>query len=428
MKNKQTKLLHQSNRYLSLSILLIVSIWSVIFYFSMLDEIYDSIDDGLDNYKLLILQKAEIDSTVLHKNDFDESNYAIIEITKTRALATHDIHKDTLLYMQFEDDLEPVRLLTTAFQLKDHYYQLKVISSMVEEDDLIADLFWSIVFLYIALVSSIIWINNIVLKKLWQPFYKILTQLKHFRLDRARPLTPIPTQTTEFNELKDTADALVQHTLETYHHQKQFTENASHELQTPLAIVTTKLELLLERGDLKEGNADHIAQVLQIIERLTRLNKSLLLLAKIENKQFYAHETVDFHAIALQCIQDLEDIANFKEVQINLSISEELTVEMDATLANILLTNLIKNAIFHNHPGGKVELQLSNNSLRISNTGSEKALNTDKIFNRFHKESDAHSNTGLGLALVKAICQLYHYPVNYHYEGHQHIFEVKCKK
>ncbi|PIB35856.1 two-component sensor histidine kinase [Reichenbachiella sp. 5M10] len=427
MASKERKLLHQSNRYLSASILLIVSVWSVIFYFSMLDEIYDSIDDGLDNYKLLILQKAAIDSSVLHKNDFDESNYAIQEINRQYALQIHDVHKDTLLYMQFENDLEPVRLLTTAFELNQRYYRLQVISSMVEEDDLIADLFWSIVLLYLVLVISIIWINNIVLRKLWEPFYQILHQLKTFRLDSHQKLPPVETQTTEFNELKATANALIQHTVETYEHQKQFTENASHELQTPLAIATTKLELMLERNDLSGTGAEQIAQVLQIVERLTRLNKSLLLLAKIENKQYFDNQTVNLNHIARQCGEDLEDFAAHKQIHLHYHETNTLIVEMDPTLASILLNNLVKNALFHNHQNGEVTIHLTETQLSVSNTGKAQPLPSDKIFTRFHKESEKHSNTGLGLAVVQAICTLYQFSIRYHYDGLHH-FEVQFQK
>src|SRR5690606_1084412 len=148
------KLLNQSLKYLSISILLIVSFWSVIFYVNMIDEIHDSIDDGLDNYKLLIVQKADTDSTLLSKRYFDESNYAIREISQSAAIRVKDTYVDTLMYMPDEDDLEPVRMLTTAFENNGHYYELKVINSMVEEDDLIEDLFWAVFWLYIILVVS----------------------------------------------------------------------------------------------------------------------------------------------------------------------------------------------------------------------------------------------------------------------------------
>lgn len=423
------KLLNQSLQYLSISILLIVTIWSVIFYTNMLDEIYDSIDDGLENYKVLIIQKAKSDSTILHKIAFDESNYAIQEVSETYAQTIRERYTDTLLYMLSEEDLEPVRMLTTAFKHEDRYFQLQVISSMVEEDDLMEDLLWSTVWLYLILVASIIIINNIVLQKLWKPFYKILHQLKSFRLDSNEKLPDIQTNTTEFNELKIAANDLIQHSLETYTHQKQFTENAAHELQTPLAIVTNRLELLLEKEELETAQAESIAEVLQIIERLIRLNKTLLLLTKIENKQYFDNQPISINTMVEQCLDELEDFASFKNIKISIVDSNPLTVEMDATLATMLISNLIKNAIYHNIPDGTVTIAYSKTGLRICNPAKGQPLNADKIFNRFHKDSSEEnsSGTGLGLAVAKAICKLYGFSITYQFDG-QHCFEVNFKK
>ena len=420
------RLLNQSLIYLSVPLLLIVSIWSVIFYINMLDEISDSIDDGLDNSKLLIIQRAASDSTILQKNNFNESNYAIQEITKTSAITIRDIYTDTTLYMQDEHDREPVRMLSTAFELKGKFYQLQVISSMVEEDDLIEDLFWSVVWLYLVMLTAMLFINKIALQKLWKPFYEILQQLKTFRLDSNEKAPGIKTNIKEFKALKTAVNTLTRHSIETYTHQKQFTENAAHELQTPLAIAAGKLELLLEKDDIKDTHAADIAQVLQIIERLARLNKSLLLLTKIENKQYTANQTISINKTVHQCINDLEDFIAYKNVNISFRETAQAEVEMDMALASILISNLIKNAVFHNTPNGLITIDVTQKIFTISNTGNEKALDPEKIFNRFYKHSTEQTSTGLGLAVVKAICTLYGFGLSYHYNN-THCFEIRFK-
>ena len=420
------RLLNQSLIYLSVPLLLIVSIWSVVFYINMLDEISDSIDDGLDNSKLLIIQRAASDSTILQKNNFNESNYAIQEITKTSAITIRDIYTDTTLYMQDENDREPVRMLSTAFELKGKFYRLQVISSMVEEDDLIEDLFWSVVWLYLVMLTAMLFINKIALQKLWKPFYEILQQLKTFRLDSNEKAPGIKTNIKEFKALKTAVNTLTQHSIETYTHQKQFTENAAHELQTPLAIAAGKLELLLEKDDIKDTHAADIAQVLQIIERLARLNKSLLLLTKIENKQYTANQTISINKTVHQCINDLEDFIAYKNVNISFRETAQAEVEMDMALASILISNLIKNAVFHNTPNGLITIDVTQKIFTISNTGNEKALDPEKIFNRFYKHSTEQTSTGLGLAVVKAICTLYGFGLSYHYNN-THCFEIRFK-
>ena len=421
------KLLNRSLKYLSFSLLVIISIWSVIFYLDMLDEVYDSIDDGLGNYKLLIIQRAQEDTTVLQKTAFNESNYAIREISVKDAIQVKDTYVDTVMYMLYEQDLEPVRLLTTAFERSGRFYELKVISSMVEEDDLIATLFWSLIWLYLILLLTTILINNVLLRKIWRPFYQILHQLKTYRLGTGQVLPEVETNVTEFKELKATVDALLQHTLETFNNQKQFTENAAHELQTPLAIGINKLELLAEKNDLNEGHTETIGQVIQILERLTRLNKSLLLLSKIENKQFFDNEEVSMNQISKQLIEDFQDFADFKEIEITFTENASLSYEMNPDLANILISNLIKNAVVHNIPKGRIRIHITSTTFTICNTGKTEALDPTRIFSRFHREITERSNTGLGLPIAKAIADLYGFTIAYSYTD-EHCMEIRFLK
>jgi len=414
-------LLNHTLKYLAFALFGIISVWAVIFYVNMLDEVYDSLDDGLDNYKLLIIEKAHRDSTTFSRTEFAEGNYEIREISKNSALEIKDVHKDTLMYMQFEEDLEPVRILTTAFAHNDKYYELKVISSMVEEDDLIEDLFYSLIWLYVAMLVSILIVNNFLLKKVWKPFYELLDQLKTFRLGKDRSIEPVKTNVKEFKVLNDSVISLVNHTLETYNSQKQFIENASHELQTPIAISINRLELLAEKSEMTEGNLETIGQVIQTLERLTRLNKSLLLLSKIENRQFEETETISINKVFQDLKEEFSDFAEYKDIEIAIQEKGQLNAVMQKDLASILISNLMKNAIVHNHTSGTLDVEITGEYFRISNSGSVTALDKDKIFRRFHKDSEDKNNTGLGLAIVKAIVDLYGLTIDYFFDGKHHV-------
>jgi len=414
-------LLNYTLKYLAIALFGIISVWAVIFYVNMLDEVYDSLDDGLDNFKILIIDKAHQDSTTLTKTEFAEGNYEIRPISKNNALKIKDVHKDTLMYMQFEEDLEPVRLLTTAFKIDDKYYELKVISSMVEEDDLIEDLFYSLIWLYVALLASILIVNNFLLKKVWQPFYNLLNKLQTFRLGKDHSIEPVKTNVKEFKVLNDSVISLVNHTLETYNSQKQFIENASHELQTPIAISINRLELLAEKSEMTEANLETIGQVIQTLERLTRLNKSLLLLSKIENRQFEETENISLNKIFFNLKEEFSDFAEYKGITISIYEKAQLSAIMQKDLAIILISNLMKNAIVHNHSNGALDIEIDQRYFIISNTGTESALDKDKIFKRFHKDSGDKNNTGLGLAIVKAIVDLYGLSIDYSFDGRHHV-------
>lgn len=407
--------------YLSVALFLIIGIWAAIFYVNFLDEIYDSIDDGLDNYKTLIIKKASGDSTVLHKTAFGESNYLIRSITEKEALDARDVYRDTSMYMSNEEDFEPVRMLTTAFALNGKYYELKVISSMVEEDDLIEDLLYAVIWLYLILMASIIAINTLLLRKIWQPFYLLLEQLKNFRLHKETGITGLATKIDEFNKLNDAIQFMISNAIETYSAQKQFIENASHELQTPLAISINKLELMAEK---EEAGVEQLTSVIETLERLTRLNKSLLLLSKIGNRQFADEEQLDINTLCRKLSDDFGDFASFKNVQLYIIEQKQLSVTMNKDLAGIMVSNLLKNAILHNHQGGIVELSIDDKKLVVSNSGKGKALDHQKIFNRFHKDSPEKNSTGLGLAIVKAIADLYHIGIQYSYIGNRHVMTL----
>lgn len=412
---------------MSIVFFLVIGIWAAFFYVNLLDEIYDSIDDGLENSKILIIQKAHTDSTILHKTSFFESNYAIHEIPLERALRLRDTYIDSALFSVSEEDYEPVRILKTAFRANDgKYYELHVVSSMVEEDDLIEDISYSILWLYIILLVSTLVINNVLLKRIWKPFYQILDRLKNFSVESPDTETPVQTKVTEFQMLNESVNSLLYRTVETFTSQKQFIENASHEMQTPLAISLNKLELLAEKESLSDAEAQEIGSIVQTLERLTRLNKALLLLSKIENRQFDGSSPVNMNEIADRVVSELTDFAEYKSVHIEKNYSDTLTVQMNPQLAAIMISNLVKNAIVHNVERGTVSLTVDATSLAVANTGKAQPLDASQVFKRFYKASDSSSSTGLGLAIVKSIADSNNLSVEYTF-NQKHFFTIRKK-
>ena len=423
------KLLNQSLKYLSISILAIVTVWAAIFYIKIIHEIEGNIDEGLDNYKRLIIQNAHTDSSILTKSYFDEIFFTIREIDKQQALSIEDSYIDTVIFMQDPKDKEPesklVRLLTTNFEINGQYYELKVANSTIEEYTLIDILLWDVVWLYIIIILGIILINNIALKKLWKPFYDFLDQLKNYRLGSTKKLPEVNTQTKEFIDFQQAVISLLKHTIATFEQQKQFIGNASHELQTPLAIATNKLELLLENENLNDRQAENVTEIFVIVQRLVRLNKSLLLLSKIDNKQFFDNQRILVNELVQKTVTELEEFSAFKKVNITVNETGELYVQIDPALANIIVSNLLKNAIFHNIENGKVEVNISKDLLKICNTGKNQMLDEEKIFNRFQTSDSVTSGAGVGLAIVKAIADLYGFHLSYHYNNGEHCFDIQ---
>jgi len=223
--------------------------------------------------------------------------------------------------------------------------------------------------------------------------------------------------------LNDTVQKFVHRNIDTYTNQKKFIENASHELQTPLAISINKLESLAEDSRLNPEQLKLVASALDHLERLTRLNKSMLLLSKIENKQFAEASPVNINDLIQKISADFSDQVTFSDLNLNIIKKSTAIQKMNPDLAMILLVNLVKNAIIHNKPGGFVNITIETDLLVVENSGTDKPLNGEKVFNRFHSDESSSGSTGLGLAIVKTICDLYNFKISYQYEQ-KHIFAI----
>lgn len=421
------KLLNHSTVYFAAVLFLLLSVWSLVFYFEMLDEIYDSMDDGLENKKMLVIEQAEIDSAILQQVNFEDGYYTVRETSFEQVRDFRDSYRDTLMYMENEEDFEPVRLLESAFEQDGRYYKVKVITSMVEEDDLVKDLLISIIWLYLGLITSILILNNLVLKKVWNPFYRLLSRLKNFSIEKDRQIITEPTDIEEFILLNKSIERLLDKSIKSYIDQKHFIENASHELQTPLAISINKLELLIENTKLNQNQLNILGSVLSNLERLTRFNKSLLLLSKIENRQYIDERKIDFNTLSRELISDFLDFARHKGLSINVTESGDLRFTMNRDLAVILLSNLIKNALVHGKKGTDVKIEISSKSFEIRNSAENFPLEEEYIFTRFQKSGNKRKSTGLGLAIAKAISQKYQLKLEYHFEI-QHSFRIEFPK
>jgi signal transduction histidine kinase len=395
----------------------------------MLDTIRDSTDEELDNQKRMVVRNIEADSSLLLQTHFDIGHFSINPIPKTKALAFKDTYSDEMYPMQDRDDpfpeMEPVRMLRTAFAFNGKYYELRIINSMIEEDDLAKELFYSLIILYFLLVSSIVWVNSIVLKKVWTPFYRLLSLLNQYKLGESKETPIIQTEIQEFNDLNTTLNSLLVSSNQIYLQQKEFIENASHELKTPIAVVIGKLELLIEQNQLSDNMAQDISELLSIIERMKALNSSLLLLSKIKNKQHFENETICLNEIVAHHIENFKEFLEAKQLHIQLNIEHKLNVNMDKVLANCIVQNLLKNSFFHTKNGGEVSIELSENSFIVRNDANGKKLDETRIFERFSKSESQSSGTGLGLAIVKEICGLYQFRIDYSFERKQHTFSVQ---
>lgn len=280
------------------------------------------------------------------------------------------------------------------------------------------------VIFFAILIGLLIWVNRRISSRIWQPFYTSLASIKDFDLNQQHAITFNNTDIAEFSELNQGLDKLISGNIAAYTQQKLFAENASHELQTPLSIIQSKLEMLQQSKTLKDEHHTAIEEIFKALSRVSRINKNLLLLTRIENSQFMEEEQVDLSSITLNEIANFTQFSEDKQMQLTTNVIPAFFVNANKMLVEILVQNLLTNAIRHSGRGGALSVYLDDNQLEISNTGSS-PLKADQLFKRFAKASTQTPGTGLGLSLVKQICNRYGWQVSYSYSEGKHFFSVR---
>jgi signal transduction histidine kinase len=336
--------------------------------------------------------------------------------------------RDTIIYYPEKGKSLPFKILTSQLLWNNNTYQVTTYVSSTEITHLIIKVFLGEALLFVLLLISIVILNRKSSGLLWKPFFSTMKKVNDYDITRNQSLTlPMKTETAEFDELNKVITNLVSNVNAAYYNQKQFVENASHEMQTPLAIIRSKLELLINQPNLTEKAASLLGDITDATNRLSQMNKTLLLLSKIENNQFPEIEAVNVSEMLHTIMNNLTAYYdNFPQVES--VIEERVIVNANPSLIEILISNLARNAIEHNQSNGKIIINLSGSHLRIENTGPSLQTNPELLFERFRKGSHQTKATGLGLALVKQICTLYNYSVSYKHHNGWHRIEIVFKQ
>lgn len=316
------------------------------------------------------------------------------------------------------------RVLYTPIKIEGKPYVLMSRTAMIESDDLMEMIIWQYGLLFLVLLVFLSLIQWRISKKLWKPFYNSLTKIESFNLEKEKIPRFMETDTKEFIRLNDNLTKLIFNDLSIYKQQKEFIENASHELQTPLAVFRSQMDVLLQNTDLTEEQTKIVQSMYDTTSRLTRLNKNLLLLAKIENRQFKDFEEFDLTELLTSLPEFFHSQIENKNINISVNVGSPVVVKANKILTESLINNLVVNAIRYNVVGGDIFISVNDQKLTVRNTGG-KELERSKIFTRFNHNSNPQKGTGLGLAIVYQICKLHGWDIQYDFVNKMHCFEVR---
>lgn len=417
------KLFTRYNRINIAATIFIFAIGSVAFYFVLqyvlirqLDETLRSEQQEVIEYVSAHNQLPEIQNTKHQWITVEKIDAAIPKTNPVRVWQKNSR----------EDEMESVRLLVFSVNANNQLYKVSVYKSENETEDLLK----LIILVTVAMIGLILLFNYLINRRLitriWQPFYHTIDKIRDYQLAAQNPLSLSKEPIDEINLLNESLNSMTQRIHQDYSALRSFTENASHEMQTPLAVIRSKVESLLQDA---EGNPKSVQQLLVIEDatlKLSRLHQSLLLLTKLGNRQFVLNESVDLTQIIEHKLQEREELFHSKELKIIRSL-EPVTLSFHQHLAEILVSNLLNNVIRYTPNGGDVGIRLNHELLSVSNTATHGTLQRDRVFERFYKAENTQEGTGLGLAIIQEICHLAGFTIRYRYNDNRHEFTIYFK-
>lgn len=419
------KLFHLVLWRISLALIVVLTVWAGFFYMAVVEEVNDEVDDTLEDYSEGLIIRALSGEDMPTASNGSNNQYYLYEVSESYAASHPQItYRDEMVFITEKSETEPARVLITIFRTEDErYMELVVYTPTIEKLDLLRAILGWIIFLYVLLLLIILSINIWVFRKNMKPLYVLLKWLDSSQLGKKNEPLENTTKITEFRKLNAATMAFAERGEKLFEQQKTFIGNASHEMQTPLAICRNRLEMLMEDETLTEHQLNELIKTHQTLENLTRMNRSLLLLCKIENGQFADTRSVCLNDILAHYLDDYKEVYAYRNITVTVTTDSSFCVEMNDSLVSVLVTNLLKNSFVHNIDGGFIYIKITANTFEISNTG-EKPLDRERIFERFYQGQKKGGPTGLGLALVDSICKANHLTIDYTYVENRHIFTI----
>lgn len=419
------KLFHLVLWRISLALIVVLTVWAGFFYMAVVEEVNDEVDDTLEDYSEGLIIRALSGEDMPTASNGSNNQYYLYEVSESYAASHPQItYRDEMVFITEKSETEPARVLITIFRTEDErYMELVVYTPTIEKLDLLRAILGWIIFLYVLLLLIILSINIWVFRKNMKPLYVLFKWLDSSQLGKKNEPLENTTKITEFRKLNAATMAFAERGEKLFEQQKTFIGNASHEMQTPLAICRNRLEMLMEDETLTEHQLNELIKTHQTLENLTRMNRSLLLLCKIENGQFADTRSVCLNDILTHYLDDYKEVYAYRNITVTVTTDSSFCVEMNDSLVSVLVTNLLKNSFVHNIDGGFIYIKITANTFEISNTG-EKPLDRERIFERFYQGQKKEGSTGLGLALVDSICKANHLKIDYTYVENRHIFTI----
>ncbi|HYV94531.1 MAG TPA: HAMP domain-containing sensor histidine kinase [Chitinophagales bacterium] len=416
------KLLTKINRRFLLTSIMLLTLCSVLLFFMMKYVIHADVDENLADEKEQIMRTFDKSGELPVAHNLKSDRLEVNKVSTAYEMSSS--MSDTMVYNSLEEEYIPHRQLSFIISNGREKYLVKISQSELESDDLLLSLLIFTLIFISALLAVMYFFNRRISKSIWQPFNDTLEKLKTFDLTGQNKVSFSHSGIYEFEELNRSLNNMTEKIYGDYSRLKQFTENASHEIQTPLSIIRSKIEMMIQSEHLNEEQMNSIQKINEAVSRLSRLNAALLTLTKIENHQFTDAEKILLASFIRNKLKMLEEIIEQKKITVSLEADENVYVKMNSSLAELLFDNLISNAIKHNIENGFIKISIQRNQVSISNTGEPIQIASEKLFDRFVKNDPSSDSLGLGLAIVSEICKTSNFTIHFTSEENLHTIKI----
>lgn len=406
------KLIHIYKKYNFYTLLIVLIIGGISHYYIFRYSIHGATDDILVEYRQTLEEYAATNDTIIPYYEFETEYNKLLSYKTDKHLEREIPIYDSLIYSKYQEELITYRVLKFDLHTSKDNYLITLMLPTLEEDNLMTAVLVSLLFLLLLFILFSFFISQYYTKILWRPFYKILQRVRRFDVEKNIPTQTDTCNIDEFDELNTAINKMMNKINCDYSALKEFTENTSHELQTPLAIIKAKLEILQQSELNNDKNTKAIQAIQSAVNRLTGFNRSLLMLTKINNDQFLERHTINFNNIWEEQIYFYEDIITAKEINMEKNFVQPFEWEIHKTLADVLVSNALTNAIRYNIKGGYIKVHIDKQSMTICNTYGNNIPEGD-LFARFVKSQQDKDSTGLGLTIAKIICHKNNLIINY---------------
>lgn len=414
------RLLTKYNRVNLFATIMVLLIGGLFYYDILKAVLLHQLDEDLK------IERAEYIDFVKENNHLPSSeNYKNEQITWE--LVNKPVNNKTSSIDVFdsgENEMISKRKMIFPIVFNGNNYKVSVAKSQQENEGLVKVIVWITLAIVLLLLTVLFIINRFVLNKLWHPFNDTLLALNQFNLHSTTSLQLKETTIKEFIALNKAVTQMSSRIMIDFEALKSFTENASHEIQTPLAIINSKIELLIQSENFNETQVQDIMLIQEGVIRLSKLNKSLLLMTKIDNQQFQITEPINISTIIKQHLNNYEELISARQIILNKNIETPCLVNMNETMAQVLVANLVTNAIRHNYDKGIINITTTAKRFEISNTGATLQADPEQLFERFKKDKVDSESLGLGLAIVKKIVTNNNFKINYSFKETIHLIRV----